>query len=423
MKKVLIVLIVLAIVAGAAYRVYQKSNMKQAETTRDIQLRDGLPVETAKVEIGEIESRLLIYGTLKGRNEIPIYPKVGGRILQVYVDNGDRVGAGRLLVQIETKEIQDQVDQARAGLSAAQQQYELVKEGARPQERTQAENQLENARQGLEVAKSNFERMQKLLDSGVITQQTYDSVKLQCDTAKTMYENAKQQMSIVNTGARDQEKKMAEQNVKQAAAAVAYAESQIKNASITSPVSGVIASRMFDPGTLVGPTSPYPLMYVVDDSSFSIKADISEIDLDKVKIGQPVEITIDAIPGVRSDGTITEINPSATMGTRTYTLKVEVKNRDGLMKSGMFARGSVRVAVNQNALKIPKDSIIKRNGKDGVFVVNANKVKFAEIETGIINTLHVEVTKGLTGSEEIVVVGASGLNDGDKVKVIGKTSK
>lgn len=422
MKRLFVVLIVLlAIVLGVGgYRIYLSKHREKSETTRDVQLRKGIPVETVTVGRGGIESRLDIYGTLKGRSEVPINPKIGGRIERITVSNGDRVRAGQLLVQIETKEILDQVNSARAGLAAAREQNALVKEGARPQERTQIENLVEQARQGFEIAQSNLDRMQKLLDAGVIPRQQYDMVKLQYDMAKTQYENAKQQLSIVNTGARDQEKAMVEQQVKQAEAAVAFAESQLKNASVTAPVSGVIASRMFDVGTLVGPGMPVPLMYVVDDTSFSMGADISEVDLDKVKLGQPVAITIDAIPGRTFDGTITEINPAASMGTRTYTLKVEVTNKDGLMKSGMFARGSVTTASNENAIKVPKDAIVKRSGKDGVFAVKGGKAVFREIETGIVNTLTVQVVNGLSEGEEIVLVGAAGLNDGDKINVVKK---
>jgi RND family efflux transporter MFP subunit len=188
-------------------------------------------------------------------------------------------------------------------------------------------------------------------------------------------------------------------------------------------------------GALVGNTTPYPLMTIVDDASFSIKSDISEVDLDKVSVGQPVEVTIDAIPGTKFEGRITEINPSASQGTRTYTIKVDVANRDRLMKSGMFARGSVRVQSQANVLKVPKDAIIKRGGEQGVIVVKNCKAStekgsksrtceaaFEVIETGIVNTLTVQVTKGLNEGDEVVLVGAAGLNTGDKISV-EKTSK
>ncbi|MFA6451689.1 MAG: efflux RND transporter periplasmic adaptor subunit, partial [bacterium] len=154
---------------------------------------------------------------------------------------------------------------------------------------------------------------------------------------------------------------------------------------------------------------------------------------DKVRVGQPVELTVDAIPGMTFSGRMTEINPSASMGTRTYTIKVDVENRDRLMKSGMFARGSVRVETKANVLKVPKDAIIKRNGVQGVFTIKCEKdekaseaktcgVTFAPIEIGIVNTLTVQAAKGLEEGEEVVLVGAAGLNTGDKVSV-EKTSK
>jgi len=434
MKKltsVLLILVVIGAVLGVAgFRIYKKMNMKKSETTTDIQARQGIPVEAVLIGRGDIESRLAIYGTLKGRNEVPINPKVGGRIQRIYVENGDRVRAGQVLVQIETKEINDQVNQARAALAGARQQEAMVYNGARDQERRQAQNMVDQAEQGFAVAESTLKRMDALFKQGIIAQQQYDSVKLQYDLAKSQLDNARQQLDMVKEGARDEQKEMAKQGVKQAEAAVAFAESQLGNASVVSPVSGVVSSRMFDVGTLVGPSMPYPLMTIVDDSSFSLKADISEVDLDKVRIGQPVELTIDAIPGMVFSGKISEINPSASMGTRTYTLKVDVENRDKLMKSGLFARGSVKVQSKAGVLKVPKDALVKRAGEQGVFVIGdcknsevkgsksrTCKVSFTPIEIGIVNTLTVEAVKGLNEGDEIVLTGAAGLNNGDKVSV------
>ncbi len=445
MKKVLGVLFILVILGGvialAGYRVYKSNHREKSETTTEIQARTGMPVEVVVIGRGGIESKLNIYGTLKGQNEVSITPKIGGRIEKIYVDNGDRVRAGQVLVQIETKEINDQVNQARAALrlakaalAGAKQQETMVNNGARDQERRQVENAVDQAQQGFDVAQSSLNRTKALYEKGVVAQQQYDSVKLQYDIAKSQLDSAKQQLDLVNKGARDEEKEMAKEGVRQAEAgvsqaeaAVAYAESQLKNATVTAPVSGVVASRMFDVGTLVGPSMPYPLMTIVDDAAFSIKSDISEVDLDKVRVGQSVDLTVDAIPGQTFTGTITEINPSATMGTRTFTLKVDVDNRDRLMKSGMFARGTVKVAEKSNVLKVPKDSIVKQNGKQGVFIAKCDpegkecKSAFSQIETGIINTLTVEVLNGVQEGDEVVLVGAAGLKEGDKISVEKKS--
>jgi len=418
MRRIVIAVIILIIIGVVGLRVYQSRHRHKAETSQELQARLGIPVETVKVGRGQIETRLSIYGMLKGENEVPIFPKVGGRVLRVAVGNGDRVRAGQLLVQIETKEIQDQVNQAQAAVNGARERLILTRKGARPQEHSQVENIVEEARQAYETAQSSLKRMQGLLDGGVVSQQQFDGVKLQYDMAKTQYENAKEQLSIVRDGARDEEKKMAEEGLKQAEAALSFAKEQIKNASITSPLAGVVSSRMIDPGTLTGPGTPYPLMTIVDDSSFKMNADISEVELHKVRLGQAVDITVDAIPEKHFAGVVTKINPAATMGARTYTLEVLVKGSDGLMKSGMFARGSVITANRTNALKVPKDALVRRNGDYGVFVVKNGKADFKKIQQGVANTLHVEVLKGVSEGEEIVLSGAAGLKTGDKVRVI-----
>ncbi|MEW6200650.1 MAG: efflux RND transporter periplasmic adaptor subunit [bacterium] len=420
MKRIVYFVIIIIIIAVAGFRVYQSRHRQKAQSSQEIKAQQGIPVETVILKRGSIEARLSIYGTLRGENEVPIYPKVGGRVERVAVENGDRVRAGQLLVQIETKEIGDHVRQAQAAVNAAREQYTLVQKGARPQERSQVEIMVEQARQAYQTAQSTLNRMQGLLDAGVISQQQFDEVKLQHDVAKGQYENAREQLSIVQTGARDEEKKMAEQGLRQAEAALAFAMEQLKNASITSPVAGVVTSRSIDPGTLTGPGGQQALMTIVDDSSFSMSADISEVDLEKVRIGQGVEITIDAIAGGRFEGEIAEINPAASEGARSFTLKVKLKEKDSAMKSGMFARGSVMIAERADVLTVPKDALTSRSGQFGVFVVKNGRAVYRKIQTGIINTLNAEVTKGLSEGEEIILAGSAWVKDDDRVNVIKK---
>lgn len=423
MRRIIVAVIVLAILVIGGMRVYQAKHRTQSETAKDIQARMGIPVETVAVRRGEIESRLMIYGMLKGKSEVPVSAKVGGRAMRVLVDNGQRVRAGQLLIQLETKEIQDHVNQAQAAVNGARQQVALVRKGARPQERSQVENLTEQARQAFETAQNNLNRMKTLLAAGVISQQQFDTIKLNYDMAKTGYDNAKEQLSIVRVGARDEEKRMAEEGLNQAEAALAFAREQLKNAAITAPISGVVSSRIIDPGTLVGTQMPFPLMTIVDDTAFELNADIPETDLSKVRVGQSVEIAVDAIPGKKYEGTVTDINPAASMGARTYTLKVMVRNSDGLMKSGMFARGNVTVAQKADAIVIPKDAVRQTAGNYSVYVVEGDKAVLRPVEMGIINTTKAECVKGLSEGEQIVTTGVGNIKAGDKVHVVKKLTR
>ena len=421
---------------------------KEAATVKELQAANGIPVETQVVTNGSIDARLQVTGMLKATNEVPISPKIGGRILKIYVNNGDRVQAGDKLVQIETKEIMDQVNQVRAGVQQAEagvqqaqagvnvanERLSMAMTGARPQERQQMENLVTQAEQGFAIAKSNLDRMKNLLDAGVIPRQQYDTVKIQYDMAETQYKNAKEQMSLVNEGARDEEKSMARQGVmqaqqarqqalqakQQAQAGLSFAQEQIKNATIVAPMSGVVASRIFDPGTLVGPGMPYPLMSIIDDSGFSLESDISETDLDKVRIGQNVDLTVDAIPGAKFRGTITRINPAASMGTRTYTIKITLEHSGdpaqyAQLKSGLFCRGNIIVQSRNNTVVIPKDAVQKTKGENVVYITKDKKAIMRKVELGINGADNVEIVSGLSFGDHLVIEGAAGLKDGDKV--------
>lgn len=458
MKRIATIAVTAALAAALVLPAGCKKKTQKAETATEIKLRRGIPVETARVTEGTIDSLLAINGEIKGRNEAPIYPKIGGRVLQILVNNGDRVSKGQVLVRIETKEIQDGVNQAQAavnmadaavkqaeaGVRAAQDQVSLVNKGARPQEKLQVENLVEQSKQGFEIAQSNLNRMQTLLASGVVSQQQYDVVKIQYDSAKTGYENAKQQLSIVNTGARDEERGMTRQSLQmakqgleqakqgreQAKAGLSFAREQLKSATIIAPTAGIVSSRIIDPGTLIGPNMPYPILTIVDNSAFTLNAEISETDLSKVRIGQAVSLKVDAIEGKTLTGKVVEINFSPTMGAQTYKIKINIErgvnDKDAFagLKSGLHANGNIVVEKHTGTLTIPKDAIISKPGiKAGVFVVKDGKAVLKKVDTGIVNLFAIEVTGGLSVMDEVVVVGAAGLRDGDKINVTRKIEK
>ncbi len=424
MKRFIVIAVILAVLGGIGYlsfsRINEQKNRKGMETGKDIQARLGIPVETTTIGMGSIESHLAINGSLKGRNEVPIYPKATGRIKQFYVDNGSRVRSGQVVAQLETSEIDEQVRQAEAAVAQARQNVIMVKNGARPQEKLQAENLTQQAAQAYEIAKTNLARMQNLLEKGVISQSQFDTYKLQYDQAKTSFENAKEQLALVNIGARDEQKSMAAEGLKQAEAALAYAKLMRENATVTSPVSGIVTSRIIDPGTLASPGMREALMTIVDDSVFYLESEISEMDLAKVKQRQEVLITVDAVPGRKFVGHVDEINPSVSLASRTYSLKIRV-NRDKALTTGMFCRGDIITAARNNAVIAPKDAIHKDSEGYYVIVIGSDGknaiAKRRHVELGLINTKSAEIISGLKTGEKIVTTGSSTLQDGDRINL------
>lgn len=376
---------------------------------------EGVPVEVAPAKTTTLISVVSAGGTVEAVHEVPVTAKILGRIAAVLVHEGDAVRAGQAVVRLESNELALQVQQAEANLRAAQARLSLVEQGARPQERAQIDAAVSQALANLEAAKANLARMQALYDTGAVSKAQLDAAQLQRDVAQSQYESVLQQRSVVQTGARPEELEMARAQVAQAQAAVSYARLQQANATITSPLAGIVTHRTADPGQMASPG--VPLVTVAQIDKVYVALDLSEIDLNKIKIGQPVVLRADAYPGRTFSGVVREIGQAADAHTRVFKVKVQVDNRDRALRPGMFARGEITVGRTDQALVVPRDAVISADGTPVVFVVQDGKARQRRVTLGMMSGAEVEIRAGLAAGESVIVVGQSGLTDGTPVTV------
>ncbi len=262
------------------------------------------------------------------------------------------------------------IEQAKAGLAAAQANYEKIKNGARSQERMIAENQVATAKANLDNAQANLKRYKQLYQQGAVAQAQLDVYQTQYDVAQAQYNSAKQNMSLVEEGARSEDVRAAQtqvtqakealktaqanagQNairqediknaragVAQAEAQVALAKEQLDNTNIISPIDGIVSNRMAEPGQMA--LTSVPLIEVVDLSTVYFQAGVSETVLSKIHPGQVVMVSVDAYPSAGFTGTVQKIYPTASANTREFSVRVHIPNPKHELRPGMFARGSV----------------------------------------------------------------------------------
>jgi membrane fusion protein (multidrug efflux system) len=120
---------------------------------------------------------------------------------------------------------------------------------------------------------------------------------------------------------------------------------------------------------------------------------------------------VDALAGTRFTGKIEEIEPAAAVSSRSFTVKARVPNPQGVLRPGMFARGTIAVSVRPNVLQIPNSAVLTTAGKPIVFIVQDGKAVRREVTVGEQLNGLVEITSGLNGGEQVVVSGAAGLTD------------
>jgi HlyD family secretion protein len=474
-KKVLfcVIGIFILVILFGLLRGKPKVTLKNASAAEE----EATPVEVMSASTQDMAATLEVTGTLKALHDVTLSAKIPGKVIQVAGREGDRISAGQIVVQLDPSDLSAQANQAQAALLGAQARLQqaitsarlqntqvdsginqskaalesakarlaIVKQGARTQERLVAQNQVESAKASMVNAKDNLDRTRKLFAQGAVAKQVLDNAELQYTISSAQYDSARQQLSLIHVGARQEEIDAAEaavvqareqyrmakasndQNamrqddiraakaaVSQAKAALAYAETQLANTAVRSPIAGTLSKRMTEPGQMAAAGTP--LAQIVALNSVYFEANVSETEVSQVKNGQQTSVRIDAYPEDRFTGVVTKILPTADLQSRRFVLWIAVTN-PGILRPGMFARGEVVTAHHANTLVLPKETITTRDSKSYVYVIKGDVARFQPIRTGISNARAIEVLNGLKAGDRVVTAGQDGLLDGARVVV------
>ena len=256
---------------------------------------------------------------------------------------------------------------------------DFVKEGQILAEIDKA--QLLQAQLQLQNQEVELQRLRSLYEEGGLSQSDYDAIQMQYNVLKTQVENL------------------------------------VENTTLRSPINGVVTARNYDVGDMYAMSAP--VFTVEQIVPVKLLVGISESDYSKVKKGDSVEITADAIPGKTFYGKITRIYPTIDPATRTFTVEVVVDNNYKTLRPGMFARVTVKFGVNNNVV-IPDVAVVKQQGSGERFVYVLNEdgtVSYVKVVLGRRMGAEYEVLEGLKDSVKVVTGGQIRLKDGVKVSV------
>ena len=410
----------IVIIGLLAFRIVNRLNERQQEEVQKSQIKEEIiiPVRTALVEKGEVNSFLKVTGVVEANETVRVTSEIMGQAKEVKVKNGEEVNKGDILIALGDEQIKIQVAQAQATLDSIQASSDKIKSGARPQEIKQAESALLQAKMNRDSVEENYLRMEKLFSEKAISEQQYEQAKNQYEIADVQYQSAQESYELVIEGAAEEDIKSVEAQVRQTKAALDMAKYQLKNTQITAPISGKVTSITVSSGEMVSPS--VPLLSIIDVSRIFVKVGISEKDISKIKEGQTVHLEIDAFPEEKFQGEVVSKGVAVDQMSKTLEVKIEILQSEVDIPIGVFARGDILVKTNQDALIIPSSALTRK--KDGiyVYVIEEGIARQKEVVLGIIQDERVEILDGLSEEEEIVVLGNQELEDGLKVNVLGK---
>lgn len=332
----------------------------------------------------DLDVRLGYTADISPNQVVNIFSRVDGYISKLHVDKGDFVRANQLLVEIDHTDYQHAVNQAKANLAAAKARV------------AQQDAVMRNAQ-------LTFDRMQTLIKDQFVSRQDLDNAEVNFDAARAAQESLQAQMNQMDV-------------------ALAQAETNLAYSYIRAPFAGYIAERNLDTGAYVSSatastsTMSRGIMSLHDIDIVRILIEVVERDIPLVKIGQKAELRAEAYPDQIFQGTVTRIVQALNRATRTMTVEVDLPNRDHRLKGGMFARVEVLVGTHPQALQIPIDAVSRLEDTQYVYIVEEGKARKVDIEIGVRQGNHIEITKGLTGNEEVIVSGKDLVHDGTPVQ-------
>jgi HlyD family secretion protein len=357
--------------------------------------------------------RIAASGTVVPIQTVNLSPKTAGRLVQLFVEQGDRVQAGQIIARMDDSQIQAQVAQAQASLLEAQARRAEVLAGNRSQEIAQAQAQVDAARSRLSLTTAKANRNRSLATQGAISRDRMDEVMADDNNAKANLREAQKRLDLLRTGSRPEA-------IAQANAAVGVATAQLKVAKvllndtiIRAPFSGIITQKFATAGSFVTPTTTASAISSSTSSSIvaiaeglEVLAKVPEVDIGQIKQGQGVEILADAYPDKVFQGQVRLISPEAVVDQNVTSFEVRVKILTGLesLRSRMNADLTFLGAKLPNALVVPTVAIATEKGQTGVYIPGKkDKPDFRPVTIGSSFRNDTQVLSGLKAGERVFI--------------------
>jgi len=416
MKKMIGIMAVLALalVGGVALRIYQKVSAQPAESIDKIQAREGVPVRVYEVVAEDLARVVSISGEIEALQEVAMAPKVSDRVVKFHVETGQPVAAGDLLAELDTTTSRIEAASAAAALAEAEAQLSKLLNGSRPEEVESARARLAEAEAWVNLRQIEYERQKGLYGERAVPLQRLQEAENQYQMAAAAAGGAKANYELIRKGPREEDIAAARAAVELSRAAAARAQQVLEEHYLRSPCAGVVTRRLAEVGDLVDIRQV--VCHVLDMERVYLVLDVSEVHVPHVRVGQGVEVTVDALPGRTFAGKVAEINPQADRANRSFRTKILLENPEHELLPGMFGRAHIVVRRAAGALAAPADALRQDQRGWYVLVVGPEgKAERREVTLGETFDEKVEIKAGLAAGQQVIVLAGEGVAEGARV--------
>jgi len=403
-KKALIVVVILLLLWFAGTKVFgQKSPTSQ--------------YQTATAETGSIVSTVDESGNVNASSQTEVTSPSDGLIQQIYVKNGDYVTAGQKLFSVKSTATPEEVASAYANYESALSSYQSATQSKQAMEAT-----LEKDRDAIleaQDAQNIFNSNPNALNSS--TRQSYSQNEV--DEISSAVSSAQEQFSADETKYNQEDTQIAAANAQLNSASLTYQATQ--STTVTAPISGTVANVSVQPGSAVSAstvtTTSNSTSFASSSSSstsggssvlaignygkLSILAQVNEVDIPKIKVGQQATVTLDAFPNDTFVGQVESVDSVGTItsGVVTYNVYINLISPPSEIKSGMSASVEIQTARADNVITVPSAAVQTENGASYVRVLKNGKATSVPVTTGISDDTNTEITSGVNAGDVVIV--------------------
>ena len=392
-KLVTTVLLLIVVLAGAG--IYGVTVLSRPATDVD-------PSRLATVERSDIARSVVAIGRIEPVAKVEIKSKANGIIKEIKAQAGDLVNEGQILVELDKDNLTARLREARAALLGAE-------ANAKAAQAELEKNKIEAEGVDVEFNKRNLERSEKLFKDGLIPQQKHDDARMALDIAENRLRAAQSQLSV--TQARVAQAQAA---IAQAEATVERSQEELDNATIRSPIKGMVLSRDVEIGSPVSSilnmgAGATLAMVLGDIREVFVRGKVDEADIGLVRLGQPARIKVETFKDRQFAGRVTQISPLGVEKDNvvSFEVKVSIDNASGQLRANMSANAEIVLDEHKNTLLVPEKAVIYDAQR--VAWIEAPKTgapkgrERKQIKVGFSNGTRTEVVEGLSESQKVIL--------------------
>lgn len=358
--------------------------------------KEAPTIAVAKATTEDLTHAVVLTAEFKPFQEVEVMAKVSGYLKEIKVDVGDRVEQGQLLASLEVPELHDDLSKADAAVVRAQAEV------------TRARDELRRAESAHNIAHLSFERLSavNVRKPGLLAQQEIDEAQSRDLVTEAQVAAAKSAIAAV------------EEQVKLVTADTRKVKTLIDYTRVTAPFAGVITRRYADPGSMIqagtaSQTQAMPVVRLSQTSTLRLILPVPESSVATVHIGQGVEVRVPTLNRA-FPGRVARFTGKLSSSTRTMDTEVDVPNPGLVLLPGMYAEVDLTLARHNRVLTIPTAAVDPN--RQVMVVAAGNRVELRTLDLGLESPDRIEVKRGLSEGDLVVIAGRGGLEAGEEIK-------